>query len=344
LAAPLLEFAKAGIYCPAGDFYIDPWYPVPRAIITHAHSDHARPGHSYYLAHEHSAAALRLRLGAHIDLRTVAYGQVFYKNGVKLSLHPAGHIWGAAQVRVEHRGQVWVVSGDYKLEADGMGPAFEPVRCHTFVTESTFGLPVFKWKPQAVVYQEINEWVVRNQAQGLSSVLLGYSLGKAQRLHRALDPSLGPVYGHGAIVNTHEALLAAGLDLPPLRPVTPALTKKELTGSLVLAPPSVQNSTWLNRFGPYAIGVASGWMNLRGNKRRQAADRGFVLSDHADWPDLLAAIAATGAERVLVTHGYTDIFSRFLREQGLDAQAVETLFEGEVADKEETKAEAPTPG
>jgi putative mRNA 3-end processing factor len=323
----LLEFSPAGIYCPAGDFYIDPWKPVSRALITHAHSDHARPGSEVYVAHRDSEAVLRLRLGAHIHLRTVDYGQVFHKDGVELSFHPAGHIFGSAQIRVAHRGEVWVVSGDYKTEDDGLVPAFAPVQCHTFITESTFGLPVFRWKPQPEVYAELNQWWQQNQADGLTSILCGYSLGKAQRLLAGLDPSLGPVYAHGAIEATHQALRQAGLALPETLPLPTG--KKLPPGSLVLAPPAVLESNWLTKFAPCATGYASGWMNLRGNKRRQAVDRGFVLSDHADWPGLLSAIAATGAERVLVTHGYTDIFSRYLREQGLDAQAVETLFEGE---------------
>jgi putative mRNA 3-end processing factor len=228
---------------------------------------------------------------------------------------------------VAHQGEVWVVSGDYKTEADGLVPTFEPVLCHTFITESTFGLPVFRWKPQPEIYAELNQWWQQNQADGLTSILCGYSLGKAQRLLGGLDPALGPVYVHGAIEATQQALRQAGLALPETLPLPTG--KKLPPGSLVLAPPAVLESNWLTKFAPYATGYASGWMNLRGNKRRQAIDRGFVLSDHADWPGLLSAIAATGAERVLVTHGYTDVFSRYLREQGLDSQAVETLFEGE---------------
>jgi putative mRNA 3-end processing factor len=337
----LLEFSPAGIYCPAGDFYIDPWRPVARALITHAHSDHARPGSEVYVAHRESETVLRHRLGAHIRVHTVEYGQVFYKDGVQISFHPAGHIVGSAQIRVAHRGEVWVVSGDYKLEDDGLSTPFAPVRCHTFITESTFGLPVFRWKPQAQVYAEVNQWWQQNRAAGLASLLCGYSLGKAQRLLLGLDPALGPIYTHGAIEATHDALRQAGLTLPETQPLTPEITKKSLAGSLILAPPAVLGSSWLQKLGPLATGTASGWMNLRGNKRRQAVDRGFVLSDHADWPGLLAAIAETGAERVLVTHGYTDGFSRYLRGLGLDAQAVETLFEGETVEETIDQKDSP---
>ncbi|WP_448520360.1 ligase-associated DNA damage response exonuclease [Rhodoflexus sp.] len=325
----LLEFSPDGIYCPQGDFYIDPWRPVRKALITHAHSDHARWGSSFYLAHRQSEAVLRLRLGSDISLSTVEYGQKLTKNGVEVSFHPAGHIIGSSQIRVAYRGEVWVVSGDYKTEDDGISGAFEPLRCHTFITESTFGLPVFKWKPQQEVYDAINRWWAHNRAEGRVSVLCGYSLGKAQRLMSGLDASIGRIYAHGAIANANEALEQTGLQLPPWQRVDAVSNKKDFEGSIVIAPPSAINTSWMRRFQPYSTAMASGWMQLRGNKRREALDCGFVLSDHADWDGLLSVIAATQAERVLVTHGYTHIFSRYLQEQGIDAQAVETLFEGE---------------
>lgn len=326
---PLLEFSPRGIYCPPGDFYIDPWKPVRTALITHAHSDHARWGSSFYLAHKHSEAVLRLRLGHDISLTTVEFGQKLTKNGVEVSFHPAGHIIGSAQIRVAYRGEVWVVSGDYKTRDDGISGAFEPVRCHTFITESTFGLPVFKWKPQQEIYGAINQWWQQNRYEGRVSVLCGYSLGKAQRLMHGLDASIGPIYAHGAIANTNDVLENAGLQLPPWQRVETITNKKDFEGGIVIAPPSAINTPWMRRFQPYSTAVASGWMQLRGNKRREAVDRGFILSDHADWDELLSAIEATEAERILVTHGYTHIFSRYLREKGMDAQAVETLFEGE---------------
>lgn len=326
---PLLEFSPAGIYCPQGDFYIDPWRAVHTALITHAHSDHARRGSTVYLAHKHSENVLRLRLGSDISLATVEYGQKLVKNGVEVSFHPAGHIVGSAQIRVAYRGEVWVVSGDYKTEDDGISCAFEPLRCHTFVTESTFGLPIFKWKPQQEIYDAVNRWWAQNRSEGRVSILCGYALGKAQRLMSGLDASLGRIYVHGAIANVNEALAQTGLQLPPWQRVEKASNKKDFEGSIIIAPPTAINSPWLRRFQPYSTALASGWMQLRGNKRRAALDCGFVLSDHADWEGLLRAVAATQAERVIVTHGYTHIFSRYLREQGMDAQAVETRFEGE---------------
>ncbi len=327
--ADLLQFTDRGIYCPPADLYIDPWQPVARAIITHAHADHATRGHGAYLAHTHAEQILRLRLGADINLQTLDYGQPVSHRGVTLSLHPAGHLYGSAQVRVEHQGEVWVASGDYKTTEDGLGAPFQPVRCHAFITESTFGLPVFRWAPEADIWAEINAWWRHNQAQGLASILCGYALGKAQRLLAGLDHSIGPVYVHGAVFNVNAALRTDGLPLPDLPYAAADLPKDTWRKALVVAPPSALGSTWLRRFAPFATGMASGWMQLRGHKRRRAADRGFVLSDHADWPGLNAAVAATGAERVFVTHGYTAVFARWLRTQGYDAHEVQTRYSGE---------------
>ncbi len=326
---PLLEFSKQGIYCPVGGFYIDPWQPVGKAVVTHAHADHSRPGHSAYLAHHASAPVMRLRLGEGIALQTLGYGEKVYMNGVEVSLHPAGHITGSAQVRVAAQGQVWVVSGDYKTEADPTCQSFEAVPCQVFVTESTFGMPIFRWQPQSVVFAEINRWWAENRADGITSVLFAYALGKAQRLLAGIDPSIGPVFVHGAVWNVLQAFDGMDAFGYTIRPVEAGSSPHEVKGSLVVAPPSAFGSPWMRRFQPFSTGMASGWMTVRGMRRRRAVDRGFVLSDHADWPGLLAAVAATGAETVLATHGYSAVFSRYLQAQGLDAQAVETLFAGE---------------
>lgn len=322
----MLQFTPQGIYCPAGNFYVDPWRPVGRAVITHAHSDHARYGCKHYLAHHDSAAVMRLRLGNDISLQTMAYGETRTINGVKVSLHPAGHIPGSAQVRVEQGGEVWVVSGDYKIQPDGVCEPFEPVKCHTFITESTFGLPVYHWQPQSLVFQDINNWWRQNREAGKVSVLCGYSLGKAQRIVKNVDLSIGPVFSHGAIFNVNETLREAGFDLPFLPKVSNEFSKKDFEGALIVAPPSVGGTTWLKRFGPHSLAVCSGWMQVRGNARRRNVDRGFVLSDHADWEGLLSAVKATEAEKVYVTHGFTSIFSRYLNEIGIPAAEVKTEF------------------
>lgn len=331
----LLEFTEKGIYCEAAGVYIDPWRPVDKALITHGHADHSRWGHKQYLCTESAAPVIRYRLGK-VNLSTVPFGETLHINGVKFSFHPAGHIIGSAQIRVEYRGEVWVASGDYKVEADGLSEPFEPVRCHTFITESTFGLPVYRWKPQPTVFEEINEWWAQNQRAGKVSVLAAYALGKAQRLLHGINPEIGPIFTHGAIENTNRVMRKQGLQLPATQRVTQQYKAKDFEGALVLATPSATGSNWMRRFKSASVGIASGWMALRGTRRRRAADRGFVLSDHADWQGLNDAIQATGAEQVAVTHGYTNLFSRWLNEErGLHAWEAQTEYEGESLDSED---------
>ena len=339
-AGDLVVARPEGLYCPPGGFYIDPWRPVDRAVITHGHGDHARRGHGHYLAHEHSAGILRGRLGADIALQTLAYGEPLHHNGVRISLHPAGHVLGSAQVRLEHGGRVWVASGDYKLEADGTCAPFEPVRCDTFITESTFGLPIYRWPAQAVLQAQVNHWWRSNAALRRPSVLFCYAFGKAQRILHGVDASIGPLLMHGAVEPLNAAYRAAGVRLPPTQGATDAsLDAATRETALVLAPPSAQGSPWMRRFPRHADAFASGWMQLRGTRRRRGVDRGFVLSDHADWPGLQQAIAATGAERVFVTHGSVTVMVRWLREQGLDAQAFATEYGDE---DEAAPTDAPT--
>lgn len=327
----LLEFNDRGIYCAQADVYIDPWKPVKRALITHGHSDHARWGHDYYLCTRSAKPVIRLRLGP-IQVETMNYGETRTINGVQFSFHPAGHIVGSAQIRVEYQGEIWVASGDYKLENDGLSEPFEPIRCHTFITESTFGLPVYKWRPQAEIYADINAWWLQNRTEGKVSVLAGYALGKAQRLMSGLDPSIGTIFTHGAVENVNEVLRTQGIKMPEAKRLTQATKKSEYPGSIIIAPPSAIGSPWVSRFSPSSLGLASGWMTLRGARRRRNADRGFVLSDHADWDELNTAIEATGASKVIVTHGYTEVFSRWLQEKGLEAYGVKTAFEGELSE------------
>ncbi|WP_342646389.1 ligase-associated DNA damage response exonuclease [Mucilaginibacter sp. CSA2-8R] len=325
---PLLEFTDKGIYCAKGKFYIDPWQPVDDAVITHAHADHAYAGHKHYLAHHLSREVMLYRLGE-IKLQTVEYGETVIKNGVSITLYPAGHVIGSAQIRVESQGQVWVVSGDYKVEDDGVCAPFEPVPCHHFISECTFGMPVYKWKPQAELFTEVNKWWQQNRDNNLATVIVGYSLGKAQRILQNLDLSIGKVYTHGVIENTNEALRRNGIILQPTERITTDSVKEEVRRGIIIAPPSSVGTPWMRKFQPYSFGYCSGWMAIRGAKRRRAADRGFVMSDHADWDGLVSAIDATGCEKVYLTHGYTASFSRYLAEIGFDASEVHTLYGGE---------------
>lgn len=328
----LVEFTLEGLYCPPADVYIDPWKPVKKAIITHAHADHARWGHHYYLAHQDAEAILKYRLGEDIHVQTLGYGEVLQLKGVKISMHPAGHIIGSAQIRLEYRGEVWVVSGDYKLEDDHICTPFEPVPCHTFITESTFGLPVYQWKPQHEILAAIEAWWQQNQQQAKASLLSAYSLGKAQRLLANLDLNIGPVFLHGAIYNTNEVLRKSGHVLPYCPKLTADIGKDDMQQSLVIAPPSASQSSWAKRLKGHSNGIVSGWMAIRGMKRRRAADRGFIMSDHADWPALNQAVRQSGASCVYVTHGYTSAFSRWLQDCGYEAYEVHTLYEGENAE------------
>ena len=315
-----------GLYCPPGDFYIDPWRPVDRAVITHAHADHARMGHRHYLANTAAEGVLRARLGQGITLQNLDYGQQIVHNSVELSLHPAGHVLGSAQVRLSHGGQTWVASGDYKVAPDNTCTPFEAVRCDVFITESTFGLPIYRWRPDAELFAEINAWWAANAAVGRASVLLCYSFGKAQRLLSGVDPSIAPIIVHSAVQTLNLAYRAAGVALPETRLVTEVTDAEDFKRALVICPPGAAMGPWIKRFGEYSDAFASGWMQLRGARRRGAYDKGFVVSDHADWPGLMSAIGATGANRVIVTHGSVPVLVRYLTGQGLQAEAFHTEY------------------
>ena len=338
----LLRLTENGLYCPAGDLYVDPWRPVPRAVITHAHADHATRGSGSYLTTPEGLAILQARMGPEARIETLGYGQTRVTDGVRVSLIPAGHIRGSAQVRLEHRGYVGVVSGDYKTEPDPTCAAFEPVRCDLFVTESTFGLPIYRWPDQASVFASINAWWAGNRDAGRTSILYTYSLGKAQRLLAGVNAEIGPILTHGAVEGMNRACVASGLELPATRYAS-EVPRGQWPGSLVLAPPSAQGTPWVRKFGGASMAFASGWMRVRGTRRRRALDRGFVLSDHADWPGLLSAIAATEATEVWVTHGYGEVLARWLRETGVDARSISTRFEGEAGSEGPTEESAGEP-
>jgi putative mRNA 3-end processing factor len=342
--ANLISFTDKGLYCQQGNFYIDPWKPVERAIITHGHGDHAYFGHKYYLCHTYTKPILQLRLGEN-NYQTLNWNETIYLNGVKVSLHAAGHIIGSSQIRLEYNNEVWVVSGDYKVEDDGISGTFEPQKCNIFITESTFGLPIYKWKPQQEIYNNIITWINKNKENGKATVILAYSLGKAQRVLQAIKETTKTIYAHGAIFNMQQTLIEAGWNITPVVRITPETPKELLKSSVVIAPPSADGISWMKKFQPYSVGVCSGWMQVRGNARRRNVDAGFALSDHADWDGLLRTIRATGAERIFVTHGFQSAFSRYCNEQNIATTAeVKTQYGNEDEDvspetiKEETQA------
>lgn len=320
----LLIPTPAGLYCPVGDFYIDPRERVHRAIITHAHSDHARRGCQHYLAAQPSKALLRQRLGSRAVIETLRYGQTVQHNGVRVSLHPAGHILGSAQVRLEYAGDVWVVSGDYKLHEDPTCEPFEPLRCDVFLTESTFGLPCYRWPPPQQEIHRLERWWRNNQQNGLTSIVLAYSIGKAQRLLASLNAEIGPIVVHPSVAQHLEAYRAAGVKLPKVRRSDDLMALLSKGQCLILAPPAARRSNWWWPFRPCAWAWVSGWV-LRSSQFRIRFDApeqytstnvGFVISDHADWPGLQQAIEMSGARTVWVTHGYTEAFAAWLRKSG----------------------------
>jgi putative mRNA 3-end processing factor len=330
------------LYCQAGDFHIDPWLPVERAIITHAHGDHARWGSQQYLAARAGERILRTRLGPDASITPVDYGERITLNDVHVSFHPAGHILGSAQIRVEHQGEVWVASGDYKTEPDETCAPFELVRCHTFITESTFGLPIYRWMPQHDTFAALRAWWRTNAAEGRASIVYAYALGKAQRLLNGLrhDPP-GPAYTHGAVERLNADYRDSGVALLGTIQASSMPRNHDWSTALIVAPPSASGSLWLRRFGSYSTAFASGWMSIRGMRRRRTVDRGFALSDHVDWPSLLDTIRGTGAERVLVTHGYRESLVRWLSEHGFDARVVASAWKGELDDTD--PADEPMP-
>ena len=324
---------ERGLYCPIGDFHIDPWLPVENAVITHAHSDHAQAGSGKYLAAAPSKLVLQRRLGP-APIQFAQYAETIHFGDINLSFHPAGHILGSAQVRLEHKGDVWVFSGDYKTEIDKTCTPIEPVRCNTFITESTFALPIYRWHPQQEVFDEINSWWRENRDKGLATILFCYALGKAQRILSGLDQQIGAIYTHGAVENITQDYRDSAVPMSTTTYVGSMPTGTSYSGSIILAPPSTLSSSWLKQFSPASTGFASGWMRVRGARRRQSIDRGFVLSDHADWPGLLDVIAQTQAERVITTHGYSAVMTRWLTDRGLRADSFVTEF---AKDLDETK-------
>jgi putative mRNA 3-end processing factor len=329
----LIELTDKGLYCAQGDFYVDPWLPVNKAVLTHAHADHTYRGNQDYLLPLEGERLSRIRLGDEARISTKKYGEVAMINGVNISFHPAGHVLGSAQVRIEHRGEIWVVSGDYKLTPDATAAPFELVRCHHFITEATFGLPIYRWQPTEITFAEINDWWHLNRQKARASIIFAYSLGKSQRIMNGIDRSIGRIFTHGAVERLTEAYRESGVDLPETTYVGSVDNKKEFAGSLIVAPPSAHGSTWLKRFGDYSTGFASGWMMVRGARRRKAVDRGFVLSDHADWTELQTAIRGAEADTVYVTHGFIPELVRWLNEHGQHAVPLRANY-GDEEEKE----------
>ena len=329
-----IKFTKKGIYCIPGKFYLDPWYPVDYAIISHGHADHSRWGNKHYLCHQNSKNILLHRLGKDISIETLNFNQTKTINGVKVSFFPAGHIVGSVQIKLEYKGKVVVFSGDYKTNPDFITTPFEPVKCHEFITESTFGLPIYSWKTEAELQSQLQQWVLNNQKQNKTSVFFGYSLGKAQRIMSLVD-GIDEVYVHSAINNLNQAISKSGIVLPKSKLITSDFNKKDIQNKIVILPPALLGSKLLKKIPNAATAICSGWMQIRGNRRWKGVDAGFAVSDHADWNGLLSAVKATEAEKVYVTHGSQAVFSKYLNEIGIESQEVVTEYGTE--DNEDAK-------
>lgn len=333
----ILNFTDKGIYCIPGKFYIDPWKPVDYALITHGHADHARWGMTKYLCHHLTVPILHIRIGKDIQVQGIGYNEPININGVKVSFHPAGHIIGSAQIRMEYKGKVVVVSGDYKLQNDGLSTVFEPVKCHEFVTESTFGLPIYKWPSTEKLNESMQNWVLQNQEIGKTSVFVGYSLGKAQRILNAVN-GIAPIYTHYSIAKLNQAYESAGIQLPNYETLDFRESVQHVNKGIVIVPPSLVDTAILKKIPNIVYAICSGWMQVRGARRWRSADAGFAVSDHADWDDLLKAVKETNAEKVYVTHGQTAVFAKYLNENGIEAVELHTAFGNE--DDDETTPES----
>jgi putative mRNA 3-end processing factor len=326
----LLRLTPEGFYCEPGGFHLDPWRPVERAVITHAHPDRLVAGCGAYLAARPGLPLLRARLGGKPVIETIDYSTIIHSENVSITFIPTGHLLGSSQVKIIYKNQILVFSGDFQTSTDKTCAPFEAVPCHTFVTEASFGLPIFRWPSRARAIEEIQSWWAGNQALNRVSVLLAHSPGKAQSVLAELDPGIGPLFAHRDLEDVNRIYRASGVHLPEVTSVDEAPAGTDWGRALVLAPPSVRGTPWMRRFPHASTGMVSGWMRIRGPRRRRSLDRGFVFSNHADWPALNAAIAATGAERVVLTHGFQDPMVRWLREKGLQAEAVSTPYQGEL--------------
>jgi len=318
---------------------LDPWFPVEYAIISHGHADHSRSGNKHYLCQNDSKAIIKHRLGQDISIESLGYNEPKNINGVQVSFFPAGHVIGSAQIRLEYKGYVVVFSGDYKTQPDFISTPYEPVKCHEFITESTFGLPIYKWKKEEELQAELQNWVLQNQQNNRTSVFLGYSLGKAQRIMKLIE-GVDDIYVHTAINNLNNAISGSGIELPKTTLLEYDFKKADIQNKIVILPPALLRSRMIKKIPNAATAICSGWMHIRGNRRWKGVDAGFSISDHADWDGLLEAVKATGAEKVHVTHGSQAVFSKYLNEIGIEAYELKTEFgEDEFAKDEETKTE-----
>lgn len=349
----LIVASDEGLACPRGGFVIDPRRGVELALLTHAHADHARRGSKRYVASRTSLPLLEHRL-AGAPVEGLAYGERRRFGEVVVSLHPAGHMLGSTQIRVEGevagKREVWVVTGDFKRAPDPSCTEFEPLRCDVLISEATFGLPIYRWRPAEAVFDEMLAWWRHNADAGRCALLCCYAAGKAQRILVELGRrgvAFERVFVHGAIEPGNAAYRASGIPVPHVQGVIDKgrgkKREQDFAGALVLAPPAALRSVWSRRLGEFEAAFASGWTRLRGYRRRYGYARGFELSDHADWPALLRTIGESGAREVRLTHGYASELARWLAEQGTRASVLETIAAARAGAEEDASEPAPPP-
>lgn len=314
----LLSLTSKGLYCALGDFYIDPFEKVQTALITHGHGDHAHWGMGEYITVQENEFILKKRI-SDAKIKTYSYGEVFRMGEVDVSFHPAGHILGSSQVRIQYKDEIWVFTGDFKRDLDLTCKPFEVVPCDVFISEATFSLPVYRWPDFRHEMKQIYEWWMKNREEGFNSVLCCYALGKAQRIIAGLrELTDEPIWVHGTVDELNQSYAKTGLSWPNVNKV-PLESKEKFQGAMILCPPSALGSSWSKRLSPKKVAFASGWMRLRGNRRRKGYERGFVISDHADWPSLIRTVKETGCRKVYFTHGNTDAIVKYLNDQGVAA-------------------------
>lgn len=322
----LIQNTPKGLYCPLADVFIDPQKPVTRALITHGHSDHAVTGHRYYLCTKLTEAVIKLRLGSFIQTQVVGFGERITINNVHFSFHPAGHIPGSAQIRIEHKGEVWVITGDYKTEPDKVSGDYELLKCDTFITETTFALPIYQWQPQSHIMNEILNWYKYNLTLGKSTIVLAYALGKSQRIIQNIPDEI-PIYTHTTVEDTNKVLREAGLKLRKTIQINSRVSKKDIQRGIVIAPSSILNTPLMRSLESPGLGYASGWMALSRFRKQQAATAGFVLSDHVDWNELNLVIHECGAENIWLMHGYTKEYKQYLTAIGKNVTDIGSHFQ-----------------
>lgn len=312
----MLELTPVGLYCPKGNFYIDPMYPVENALITHAHSDHAREGSRNYFAHHATMAIMNSRFSRWDEVyHPTDYEDYFQLGPVKCSFHPAGHVLGSAQIRLEYNGEVWVVSGDYKRDPDQTCKPYQPIKCDVFITETTFALPIFRWEKTEDVVIRIQEWIRQSHELDRIPILYAYSLGKTQRLLVELAKAGQENFViHSSADKICRIYRDQGIPIPHYEIFSDRMAPLDITNKVLIFPPMMQRSKFVRRYKNLSEALVSGWMALRGTRRRRGVERGFVLSDHADWPSLCRTVRGSGAKKVFSTHGYTDVFARFVSE------------------------------